>query len=118
MCGRPKRLSESWEERMDHPVLDQLLFNHLWQSTWFSGVAGMLTLALRKNRAQTRYWVWLAASVKFLVPFSLLVSIGSHVEWRAKPVITSTGLSTVMEQISAPFSTEVPVVTFPAPPAK
>src|SRR5258708_37995957 len=106
MCGRPKRLSESWEERMDHPVLDQLLFNHLWQSTWFSGVAGLLTLALRKNRAQTRYWVWLAASVKFLVPFSLLVSIGSHVEWRAKTRITSNCLLAVVEEHKSPPSTD------------
>src|SRR6266550_4070998 len=118
MCGRPRRLSESWEERMDHPVLNQLLFNHLWQSTWFAGLAGLLTLTLRRNRAQTRYWVWLAAPVKFLIPFSLLVSIGSQVEWRAKPVIAPTGLSAVMKQVSAPFSAEVPVVIVPAAPAK
>ena len=92
---------------MDHPVLNQLFFNHLWQSTWFAGGAALLTLALRKNRAQTRYWVWLAASVKFLIPFSLLVSIGSQVEWRTKPAIAPTGLSAVIEQVSAPFSPEV-----------
>jgi bla regulator protein blaR1 len=45
------------------------LANHLWQSTLFATVAGLLTLALRKNRAQTRYCLWLAASVKFLIPF-------------------------------------------------
>jgi hypothetical protein len=29
----------------------------------------------------------MAASVKFLIPFSLLVSMGSHVEWRtATPI--------------------------------
>ena len=44
------------------------LANHLWQSTLFAGVAGLVTLALRRNRAQMRYWVWLAASVKFLLP--------------------------------------------------
>jgi bla regulator protein blaR1 len=51
--------------------------NHLWQSTLFALCAGMLTLALRKNRASVRYWLWLAASLKFLVPFSLLVALGS-----------------------------------------
>ena len=45
--------------------------NHLWQSTLFAAAAGLLTLALRKNHARARYWLWLAASLKFLVPFSL-----------------------------------------------
>jgi bla regulator protein blaR1 len=53
------------------------LINHLWQSTVFAMAAGVLTLAFRKNRAQVRYWLWLAASVKFLVPFALLMSLGS-----------------------------------------
>jgi hypothetical protein len=52
--------------------------NHLWHSTLFAITAGLLTLALRKNRARARYWLWLAASVKFLVPFSLLVVVGSR----------------------------------------
>ena len=50
--------------------------NHLWQSTLFVGAAGSLTLALRKNPARVRHWVWVAASVKFLVPFSMLIAIG------------------------------------------
>jgi hypothetical protein len=48
------------------------LANHLWQSTLFAAAAGLLSLALRKQRAQVRYGLWLAASVKFLVPFALL----------------------------------------------
>jgi bla regulator protein BlaR1 len=36
------------------------LANHLWQSTVFAGIAGLLTLALRKNHARTRYWLWLS----------------------------------------------------------
>jgi hypothetical protein len=55
--------------------------NHLWQSTLFAAVAGLLTLALRKNHARARYWLWLAASLKFLVPFSLLTALGSRA-WR------------------------------------
>ena len=46
------------------------LANHLWQSTLFAVIAWLLTLALRKNRAAMRYWIWLAASIKFLIPFS------------------------------------------------
>ena len=33
------------------------LVAHLWQSTLFAGAAWLLTLALRKNSAQVRYWV-------------------------------------------------------------
>ncbi len=58
--------------------------NHLWQSTLFAGTAGLLALTLRKNQARARYWVWLAASVKFLIPFSLLVEIGKRLAWTSR----------------------------------
>ena len=51
------------------------LMNHLLQSTVFAAIAGILTLFLRHNHARTRYWLWLAASLKFLIPFSLFVEI-------------------------------------------
>jgi len=50
--------------------------NHLWQSTVFAGLAGLMTLLLRKCMASARYGLWLAASVKFLIPFSLLIGLG------------------------------------------
>ena len=52
--------------------------NHLWQSTVFVGVAALLAVALRRNHAGTRYWLWLAASVKFLIPFAALAALGSR----------------------------------------
>src|SRR5437773_10072369 len=85
--------------------------NHLWQSTMFAVVAGLVIMALRKNRAQTRYWVWLAASVKFLVPFSLLVNLGSHLGWHAAHAITPPGLSYVIEQASHPFTAPPSLLT-------
>ena len=42
------------------------LANHLWQSTLFVAVVWLLALLLRSNRAEVRYWLWLAASMKFL----------------------------------------------------
>lgn len=42
---------------------------HLWQSTCFVAVAWILTRVLVNNRADVRYRIWLAASVKFLLPF-------------------------------------------------
>ncbi len=53
-----------------------LLVDHLWQSTLFALVAGLLTLPLRKNSAGVRYALWFAASVKFLIPFALLAAAG------------------------------------------
>jgi beta-lactamase regulating signal transducer with metallopeptidase domain len=79
------------------------LYNHLWQTTIFAGMAGLLALALRKNRAQARYWLWLAASVKFLFPFALLVNIGSHFAWRHSSVETKSQLYSAMEEVSQPF---------------
>jgi len=51
-----------------------------------------------------RYWIWLAASVKFLIPFSLLVSAGSHFAWRAAPEIQRPQLAFVVDEISQPFA--------------
>jgi len=45
------------------------LANHLWQATLCVAAAWLLTLAFSRNRAAVRYWIWLAASVKFLIPF-------------------------------------------------
>jgi hypothetical protein len=59
------------------------LANHLWQSTVFACIAGLLTLTLRNNHARTRHWLWLVASVKFLIPFSLLAAAGSRLGWLA-----------------------------------
>ncbi|HEV3036583.1 MAG TPA: M56 family metallopeptidase [Candidatus Angelobacter sp.] len=84
------------------------LANHLWQSTIFAGTAGLLTLLLRKNRAQTRYWLWLIASAKFLIPFSLLISLGSHLGWSKPASITQPVFTFVMQEIGQPFSPSEP----------
>lgn len=80
---------------------------HLWQSTLFVGVAWFLTLALRKNSARVRYSVWFIASVKFLIPFSLLVGLGAFVPRRAAAPRAETGWVAVAEQVR-------PMVTIPA----
>jgi uncharacterized protein (TIGR03435 family) len=53
--------------------------SHLVQSTLFAGAAALLTLAFRANRAQVRFWLWLSASLKFLIPFAVLSMVGSHI---------------------------------------
>jgi bla regulator protein BlaR1 len=77
--------------------------NHLWQSTLFAVAAGLLTLSLRKNQARARYWLWLAASVKFLIPFSILVNLGNRLAWSRTFAGTQAGLSFAVEEIGQPF---------------
>jgi bla regulator protein blaR1 len=79
------------------------LGNHLWQSTLFAVAAGLLTLILRKNHAQARYRLWLAASVKFLIPFSLLVSLGNRLAWSHAVQRSNAGLYFV-DEVSQPFT--------------
>jgi bla regulator protein blaR1 len=72
--------------------------NHMWQSTLFALLAGLVTLALRGNRALTRYRVWMAASVKFFVPFSVLVMLGGHLSWRTAPAVDAPAMALAIEQ--------------------
>src|SRR5688572_24741438 len=53
------------------------LLDHLWQSTLFCGGVWLLTFGLRANGAALRHWLWLLASLKFLVPFSALYTVGA-----------------------------------------
>jgi uncharacterized protein (TIGR03435 family) len=81
-----------------------LFFNHMWQSTLFAGVIAVLALALRHNRARLRYGLWLAASVKFLVPFAALAAAGGLVEWRQAPaVIRSIVAAPAVRDFNSPF---------------
>jgi uncharacterized protein (TIGR03435 family) len=66
------------------------LLNHLWQSTLVVGLAWLATLVLRRERAGVRYLVWLAASVKFLIPFSVLTILGSRFGWHPAVVAVFT----------------------------
>lgn len=83
-----------------------MILNHLWQSTLCLGVAGALTLLLRENAAAARYRIWLAASVKFLLPFAALVGLGHALA----PVRVTTMQSVVppaaflAQQVAAPFT--------------
>ena len=65
-------------------VISPGLANHLWQSTLFAVGAGLLAVILRRNHARVRYWLWLVASVKFLIPFSWLVG-----DWKAADMVQS-----------------------------
>jgi bla regulator protein blaR1 len=75
------------------------LLNHLWQSSLFALAAGLLTLLLKRNPARVRYWLWFAASVKFFLPFSLLVDVGNRIEWRKAPAIVQPAVYLPLEEV-------------------
>ena len=68
-----RRRSERENERSDQSCL-------AIDTVRCSGLAGRGNL-LRNNRAQARYAVWLTASVKFLVPFAVLIDLGRQFGW-------------------------------------
>jgi bla regulator protein blaR1 len=85
--------------------LGRLAANHLWQSTGVAAVAVLLAFALRGNHARVRHWLWLTASVKFLIPFSLLASIGGSLGRWLVPAAPVSRLPLAVGQIVQPFTT-------------
>jgi bla regulator protein blaR1 len=81
---------------------------HLLQSTLFAGAAAIVALLLRNNHARTRHRVWLAASFKFLLPFSLFAGLGSQISWRTD-IAPGPQVSIVMEDVSTPAIALPPV---------
>jgi hypothetical protein len=82
--------------------------NHLWQSTLFAVAAGLLASAWRRNQARIRYWLRFSASAKFFVPFTLLITFGSNLDWaptaqHITPPAVSFAIGQI-SQISQPFS--------------
>jgi uncharacterized protein (TIGR03435 family) len=84
--------------------------NHLWQSTVFGIAVALLTLAFRKNGAQVRYWLWWSASLKFLLPFALVITAASRVPVTpAAKLFPPAAASAVIVEISQPFSPDPPL---------
>ncbi len=82
------------------------LLDHLWQSTLVAALAALLALALHNNSARVRFWLWFAASMKFLVPFAALAALGESLA-RLLPVTLTApprlaAIAPAAERISAP----------------
>jgi bla regulator protein blaR1 len=86
------------------------LTNHIWQSTVFVILAGLITLAFHRNRAQVRYWLWLSASLKFLLPFSLLMTFGHRLEWASgsHSIAPAPAVRLAVVQLTQPFPETLP----------
>ena len=94
-------------EKFLSPVWNTLapaLANHLWQSTLVVAAAALLSLVLRRHHALARYWLWLAASLKFLVPFSFLVTLGQKLAWSRPAAAAQPALYYAVEEIAHPFA--------------
>jgi len=87
------------------------LVDHLWQSTLFVVLVWLAAMALRSNGARVRVWMWTAASIKFLLPLSLLVNVGERFQWRDAPAVVQPAVAFVMEDVLAPADA---VVAMPA----
>lgn len=79
------------------------ILDHLWQSTLVAVVIAILALFFRNNAASVRYWLWFTASLKFLVPFSLLAEIGQRSFAHPVPA-SSLALLQRIEPATAPFA--------------
>ena len=86
-----------------------MVANHLWQSTLFAVIAALLTPIFRNNGAHIRHGLWLTASIKFLLPFSLLIMLGSQLPWHAASASATSASapqqwSELMERIAQPMA--------------
>jgi bla regulator protein BlaR1 len=80
------------------------LLDHLWQSTLFALSLGALALLLRRHAASLRFWLWFGASVKFLVPFSVLMAIGAALTLPVAPMLPNVPALEMLQDTAAPFT--------------
>jgi bla regulator protein blaR1 len=81
------------------PIPLQAILNHVWQSTLFAAAVGLLVVVCRRFGPRVRYGLWLAASAKFLMPFSILSTAGRWFGQRADVPIAPP-FSLAIEQVS------------------
>jgi beta-lactamase regulating signal transducer with metallopeptidase domain len=85
------------------------LWDHLWQSTLFAMLIWCLVPLFRDNGARVRYGLWFAASLKFLVPFSLFTALG-RMAFVQTVQPQSMAVLARMRPVAMPFSAAAPVV--------
>jgi bla regulator protein blaR1 len=78
------------------------ILNHLWESTLFAMLVWLLTLALRHYHAAIRQALWLIASLKFLIPFSLFTALGAWLAPATPRVEALSGWTSMLETVARP----------------
>lgn len=91
------------------------ILNHLWQSSLFAAAIWVLTLLFRNNTASVRHGLWLVASVKFLLPFSLFAALG-RITFTHTVAASSMQALARIEPAAMPFAAAAPVLATPAQP--
>ncbi len=81
--------------------------NHLWQSTAVVLLIWPLSVALRTNRANLRFRLWMLASVKFVLPFSLLIAAGRALRPAAANGVPAERVSRLVLQSVQPYTQPV-----------
>lgn len=84
-------------------VWHSAIFMHLWQSTLFVAAIWLLTLMLRHKAAQARYRLWMIASAKFLIPFSLLIAAGQSLRFDLGPATGKAAISSAVVSMEQPL---------------
>lgn len=87
------------------------MIDHLWQSTLFALVIAAMVPIFRRQSAGIRFWLWFAASVKFLVPLSLLVKLGGFLP--ALPAPAHALLAPASQTFAAPLFIAPPAAVLP-----
>lgn len=104
---------------MFSPALFLMALDHLWQSSLFALFIMLAAPVFRHQNARIRFWLWFAASAKFLIPFALLSSAGEKLAlyWAAPSVSLPFYLDPAMVQMTAAPFTQVAASSAPAMPA-
>jgi bla regulator protein BlaR1 len=87
------------------------LANHLWQSTLFAMLIAGLCLLLKRDGAHIRYWLWWLASLKFLLPFSLLTGLGNWLGLRTEIGSVPDAWTATATVVATPFAADAAAVT-------
>ncbi|HEY4213752.1 MAG TPA: M56 family metallopeptidase [Steroidobacteraceae bacterium] len=90
------------------------VLNHLWQSTMVAASLGVLAWCLRRHTAAVRYRLWFLASLKFLLPISVLSVLIGPVHFDSK---LARSVIPTLQVVVSPFDPALrpdwmPTVTF------
>jgi beta-lactamase regulating signal transducer with metallopeptidase domain len=114
MSGKPSAIFGVLAKRANSVVSASI--NHLWQSSLFLIAIALLTLPLRRDTARTRYWLWFTASAKFLIPFSLLSSLGEKLAEnlaQTVPTIVANSVTPLASMTLLPAVAVTPIANLP-----
>jgi len=87
------------------------MLDHLWQSTLFALVIAAMVPLFARQRASLRFWLWFAASIKFLIPLSALMKLGGYLP--ALPAPAHALIAPASKSFAAPLLITPPADVLP-----